>query len=175
MFIDLYKPVLTINPTAGSTLGFKHSNEYKKLISQSRKGKPLSEATKKRLSLLFSGKLNPFWSKKHSYETKNKMSLSKQGSFNPMFDKKKSDEFIKHMFKDRTRAANTQFGVKKSLETLNKLRKKVYVYNSNKELTASYIGAVVASKELHISNQTINKYIDTGNIYKGKYFYSSLQ
>lgn len=60
MFIDLYKPTLNINPRAGSSLGFKHSSKSKELISQSRKGKPLSEATKKRLSLLLSGELNPF-------------------------------------------------------------------------------------------------------------------
>lgn len=58
--IDLYKPLLNLNPTAGSSLGFKHSEESKKLISEFRKGKPLSDSTKKRLSILFSGELNPF-------------------------------------------------------------------------------------------------------------------
>lgn len=58
--IDLYKPVLNLNPTAGSSMGFKHSEESKKLISEFRKGKPLSESTKKRLSILFSSELNPF-------------------------------------------------------------------------------------------------------------------
>jgi hypothetical protein len=41
-------------------MGFKHSEESKRLISEFRKGKPLSEDTKKRLSALFSGELNPF-------------------------------------------------------------------------------------------------------------------
>jgi hypothetical protein len=59
-YIDLYKPVLNLNPTAGSSMGFKHSEESKKLISEFRKGKPLSDSTKKRLSILFSGELNPF-------------------------------------------------------------------------------------------------------------------
>jgi group I intron endonuclease len=58
--IDLYKPVLNLNPTAGSSKGFNHSEESKRLISEFRKGKPLSEKTKKRLSTLFSGELNPF-------------------------------------------------------------------------------------------------------------------
>jgi group I intron endonuclease len=60
MQMSLYKPSLNINPVAGSTLGFKHSEESKKLMSEFRKGKPMSEATKKKLSLAFSGKLNPF-------------------------------------------------------------------------------------------------------------------
>jgi hypothetical protein len=51
---------LNINPRAGSSLGFKHPEESKKLIAEFRKGKPLSEETKSRLSVLLSGELNPF-------------------------------------------------------------------------------------------------------------------
>ena len=68
-------------------MGFKHSEESKRLISEFRKGKPLSSETKKRLSELFSGELNPFWSKIHSPETLEKMSKSKLGVLNPMFKK----------------------------------------------------------------------------------------
>jgi hypothetical protein len=56
----LYKPILNINPLPGSSLGFKHSEESKKLISYFRKGKPLSEEIKSRLSTLLFGELNPF-------------------------------------------------------------------------------------------------------------------
>jgi hypothetical protein len=59
-YIDLYAPALNINPVAGSSLGFKHSEESKKLISEFRKGRVLSLDVKKKLSLLFSGELNPF-------------------------------------------------------------------------------------------------------------------
>ena len=59
-YIDLYKPVYNLNPTAGSSLGFKHSKESRRLISEARKGVTLSDAAKKRLSILFSGELNPF-------------------------------------------------------------------------------------------------------------------
>lgn len=79
MHIDLYKPILNLNPTAGSSMGFKHSEESKKLMSEFRKGKPLSEETKQKLSTLFSGELNPFWSKTHSPATLKRMSLSKGG------------------------------------------------------------------------------------------------
>ena len=89
-YIDLYKPILNLNPIAGSSLGFKHSEESKKLIYEFRKGKPLSEKTKKKLSELFSGELNPFWSKTHSSNTLKKMSKSKLGSLNPMYNKGKS-------------------------------------------------------------------------------------
>lgn len=59
-FINIYKPVLNLNPIAGSSMGFKHPEESKKIMSEFRKGKPLSENTKKKLSDLFSGELNPF-------------------------------------------------------------------------------------------------------------------
>lgn len=58
--IDKYKPILNLNPKAGSSLNFKHTEESKRLISEFRKGKPLSKETKKKLSTLFSGELNPF-------------------------------------------------------------------------------------------------------------------
>lgn len=111
-YINLYKPVLNSNPTAGSSMGFKHSEESKRLISEFRKSKPLSEDThgKKRLSALFSGELNPFWSKKHSPETLEKMSKYKVGELNPMFNKEKSKEFIAFMLRDRKGAYNRMFG-----------------------------------------------------------------
>ena len=79
-YINLHKPVYNLNPIAGSSMGFKHSDESKRLISEFRKGKPLSSKTKNRLSELFSGELNPFWSKVHSTVTLKKMSESKLGT-----------------------------------------------------------------------------------------------
>jgi hypothetical protein len=64
------------------------------------------------------------------------MSKSKSGSLNPMFNKPKSKEFIEQMFRDKTGA---NVWVTKSPETLAKLSKKVYVYDSNtKELVYCY-------------------------------------
>lgn len=69
-YIDLYKPELKINPKADSTLGFKHSEETKQLISEFRTGKSMSEETRARLSELFSVTLNPFYGKTHTSEPK---------------------------------------------------------------------------------------------------------
>jgi len=122
--INLYKPVYNLNPIAGSSMGFKHSEESKRLISEFRIGKRLSDETKKKLSALFSGELNPFWSKVHSTVTLEKMSKSKVGTLNPMFNKEKSKEFIEHMHKDRKGSNNRMFGKPKSEETLDKMRKR---------------------------------------------------
>jgi len=59
-YIDLYKPSLNINATAGSSLNFKHTPETKDLIINSRLGTLLSNKTKKILSQKLSGNLNPF-------------------------------------------------------------------------------------------------------------------
>ena len=67
------------------------------------------------------------------------------------------------------------FGKAKSEETLAKLRKKVYIYDMNKELINSYDSLVIAVKDLHIASETIKKYLDTNKLYKNKYFYSELQ
>lgn len=174
-YIDLYKPVLNINPTAGSSMGFKHTEETKNLLSEFRKGKPLSEETKKKLSILFSGKLNPFWSKTHTPETLEKMSKSKIGKLNPMFNKEKSKEFIEQMYKDKTGINNPMYGKAKSKETLEKLRKKVYIYDSNKQFIRCYDSVGFAVKDLHIAAETIKKYLDTDKKYKEKFFYSSIK
>ena len=47
-YFELYKPTLNINSKASSSLGFKHYEESKKLIAEFRKGKPLSDETKKK-------------------------------------------------------------------------------------------------------------------------------
>jgi group I intron endonuclease len=95
-YIDLLKPILNLNPIAGSSLGFKHSDETKALLTSLRTGKSLSEETKQLLSELFSGELNPFWGK-----TLTRIKLSKIGELNPMYGKDKSPEFIKQMYKDK--------------------------------------------------------------------------
>lgn len=104
---------------------------------------------KKKLSQLFSGELNPFWSKKHNSNSLNKMSKSKIGELNPMFGKPKSKEFIEQMYKDKTGANNP-------------MSKKVYVYDAiTKEFIKCYDSRVSAVQDLNISKVTINKYIDT--------------
>jgi len=130
-YIDLYKPILNINTIAGSTLGFKHTDETKKIIAEFRKGKSLSKETRERLSILFSGELNPFWGKIHNINTLDKMKKSKLGKLNPMFNKEKSKEFVEQMYKDKSGINNPIYGKSHNAKTLEKLRKKVYVYNSD--------------------------------------------
>ena len=103
------------------------------------------------------------------------MSKFKVGKLNPMFNKEKSKEFISFMIRDRRGTNNPMFGKPKSEETLAKLRKRVYVYDNNKQFINCYHGIKLAVKDLDIAAETIKKYLDTGKLYKNKYFYSELQ
>lgn len=103
------------------------------------------------------------------------MSESKLGTLNPMFNKEKSKEFIEHMYKDKRGSNNPMFGKSKSEETLAKMRKKVYVYDSNKEFIIIYDSIKFAVEDLHVAAKTIKKYLDTDKMYKNKYFYSKLK
>lgn len=66
-------------------------------------------------------------------------------------------------------------GKTKSEETLAKLRKKVYVYNSSREFIKCYDSVGSAVKDLRIAAETIKKFLDSDKLYKDKYFYSDLQ
>ena len=82
-YIKIYQPALNINPIAGSSLGFHHSEESKQKIAQFKLGKSLSTTTKQYLSELFKGKNNPFFGKSHKQETLIKLSQIKKGSSIP--------------------------------------------------------------------------------------------
>lgn len=170
-YLDLYKPILNLNPTAGSSLGFKHSEESKRLIAESRTGQLLSEATKLKLGVLFSGELNPFWNKIHSEETLAKMSELKLGELNPMFNKEKSPEFIEQMYRDKSGENNPMFGKTHSEETLTKMRKRVYVYNADtKELVQEYESITLAKKELKMGYDTLKKLCNNNKVFKERIF-----
>jgi hypothetical protein len=122
-YIDTLKPQLNLSPTAGSNLGFNHSEETKQLLSnlrtgtklpeetkailsKLRMGTKLSKETKEKLSKLFSGELNPFYGKTHNQDTLLKIKLSKIGELNPMFGKNKSPEFVEQMYRDKSGSNN---------------------------------------------------------------------
>ena len=79
------------------------------------------------------------------------------------------------MYKYRKGYNNPMFGKPKSEVTLAKMRKKVYIYDSNREFIMCYDSIKFAVKYLHIAAETISKYLDTDKLYKNKCFYSKLQ
>lgn len=75
-YIDLLKPEYNILKKAGSSLGFKHSEETLKKLS----------AAQKAIDRL--GKNHPMFGKKHTEESLAKISDAKKGEKHPMFGRK---------------------------------------------------------------------------------------
>jgi group I intron endonuclease len=109
-----------ISPVAGSTLGFRHSDEAKVKISKAQSGtKPsdehrqkLSEAlrgrkfsneSRARMSASRCGEKNHMWGKKHSDKTRAKMSVAHRGVKHHFWGKKHSDETKAKMVEKRLR------------------------------------------------------------------------
>lgn len=82
-FIDKLKPEYNICKTAGNKLGVKHSNETKLKISNSNKGRIISQESRDKISETLTGRKN----KAHSLETKAKISNKNKGrSYNSRED-----------------------------------------------------------------------------------------
>jgi hypothetical protein len=81
-----------------------------------------------------------------------------------------SPDFIDMQKRNKIGVNNPLFGVIKSPDTIAKLTKLVYVYNS---VDLSYIGSystVQCSKEFNLGKDTLSKYLLNGNTFKGKIF-----
>ena len=72
--------------------GVKHTQKTKDLLSEQRKGKKMSEETKRKLSVANKGKIKGPTGKKMSEETKRKISESKKGKKHTLEAKKKISE-----------------------------------------------------------------------------------
>lgn len=149
-YLDLLKPDYNINPTAGSLLGFKHSEQTKAAMRQVKLGLKFSELTKvkmrksnlERLNRL--GKLGHFQGKYHSKESKAKI-----GSYN--LGRKHSTETIEKMI------ANSPLSL--SVVVTNTETSEI------KELTSKR----QAAKYLNTSLGTVINYEKSGKLFQGKY------
>lgn len=91
---------------AGNTLGHRHSDETKLLLSEIAKGRRASGDTKRKMSLSRTGELNGMFGKHHTEESKEKMRYLKDGRLrseaqkginNPFYGKKHSEESLRKM------------------------------------------------------------------------------
>ena len=131
-----------------SALGLKHSEETKRRIAESSKGRVVSEETRKKLSVALKGRSLPEEQKQHlskinlgkrlSQETKQKISKSGKGKhcgkdnpmygkgfpgeLNPMYGKHHTDEVKKHLSDINKGELNHFYGKHHTEESLQKMR-----------------------------------------------------
>lgn len=90
--------------------GNKHTEESKKIIAESSKGRPVSKETRKKLSEINSGSNNPHYGKKQSDETKNKKAetLAKNGGHPNKGKKLSIDQKEKFSMKGKKHSQETK-------------------------------------------------------------------
>jgi group I intron endonuclease len=73
-YITLLMPYYNVLKQGYSSLGYKHTEETKKLLSELAKNRIHSDLTKSLIARALTGENNPFYNKSHSVETKVRMS-----------------------------------------------------------------------------------------------------
>ena len=160
-YFDKLNPKYNILKVAGSSLNYNHTQETKAKISNSLKGVYVKEKS-------------PLFGKVHTKETKALMSLKKIKENNPLFGKVHSEK-TKELMRQKA------LGRKHSDETLLKMSiakgSFVYIYekfvSEGFKLIGSFVSIRRAAKFLGISGSTVKRYINSGEIFKDRYKFSS--
>jgi len=153
-YIDVLKPSMNILQMAGSSLGFKHSEKTKALIS-----------------LANSGINHPLYGKKHLAETLAKMSESHKG-------KTISAETKALLSKALSGDNHPRYGKVHSAETVAKISAArgggiIFVYDSKGSLHNTFTSAREAGIYFNCTHSTILKYCINGLMFKGQWILST--
>jgi hypothetical protein len=84
-----------------------------------------------------------------------------------MYNKQLSLEFKYMQTRNKKGINNPLFGTKKSAITLAKITKLVYVYNAEDMSYVDIYPTVKCSKTFKIGKDTLSKYLNSGQAYKG--------
>jgi len=160
-YFNILNPQYNILKIAGSSRGFKHSEETKMKISKS-----LKEIYKKEKSALLG--------RTHTEETKKLMSLKKAKNNNPFFGKthnKDTIELIRKKALGRIHSKETK--LKMSAVRGNPVN--IYEKRSLEgfKLIGSFVSGRRAGRFLNISGSTVIKYMNSGEIFKERYKFLS--
>ena len=160
-YIDTLNPVYNTLKIAGSSSGYKHTQESKDKRSKILKG-------------VYTGTKSLLYGRTHRDDTKDLMSLSKKGINNPLYGKIHTNETKELM---RQKALGRQH-LPSTLEKMSKVSgNPVNIYekcsNEGFKLIGNFISARKAGLFLGISGTTIIKYMHSGEIFKDRYKFSS--
>jgi len=147
----------------GSYRDFKHSEETKTKISKSLKG-----IYKKEKSALFG--------RTHTKETRKLMSLKKARNNNPLFGKTQSKdtiELIRQKALGRIHSEETKLKMSAVRGNPVNIYEKCSSASEGFKLIGSFVSARRAGKFLDISGSTVIRYMNSGEIFKERYKFSS--
>lgn len=159
-YMDSIKPVYNTLKIAGSSSGYKHSQESKDKRSLSLKGK-------------YTGTDSSLYGKTHTEQTKELMSSMRKGQDNYFYGKAHTDE-TRELMKQKA------MGRKHSPSTLEKMSKvrgnPVNIYEKCDSEEFKFIGNFISARKaglfLGISASTITKYMRSGEVFKDRYIFS---
>ena len=160
IYLGSLGPVYNILKTAGSSSGHTLSEGTKAKISQALKG-------------VHVGDKSPWFGKTFSEETKQRMSLKKAGENNPLFGKTHSEEtknLMSHKALGRKHSEDTK--LKMSAVRGNFLNIYEKCDKEGFKLIGSFVSARRAGKFLGMSGSTVNRYVNSGAIFKDRYKFS---
>lgn len=158
-YIDLLEPEYNICQTAGSMLGFRHTEESKAKTAAAQLGKKLSDEHKANISEGMKGRVFTRTEKNKivcTEETRAKMSITRQG-----FSAEKRLKIAEKLALAARRIGDN--GVNPT--TLE-------VTNNKTGETVKYVSVRGAARELGISHATILKYLKLGKVYKQIYSFN---
>nr|YP_009722256.1 hypothetical protein [Morchella importuna]QGN66658.1 hypothetical protein [Morchella importuna] len=159
-YLDLLKPEYNILKIAGSSLGFKHSEDTKAKISKSLKG-------------IYVGKNSALFGRVHSEETKALMSIKKLGDKNHNFGRTLSEEtkeLIRLRAQGRIHSEETKALISQKHGNPVNIYEKV---SGEFSLIGSFVSKRKAAQFLEISAGTVTRYMQSGKLFKDKYKFST--
>lgn len=160
-YLDKLDPQYNILKIAGSSLGYKHSQESKDKKSKALKG-------------VYVGIKSALFGRNHTEETKLKMSLKRGGKDNPLYGKTHSEEtkeLIRQKALNRKHLRETKDKISQSRGNPVNIYEKCS--SEGFKLIGSFVSARRAAKFLDMSGTTVIKYMNSGEVYKERYKFSS--
>ncbi|KAG0632687.1 hypothetical protein HOY80DRAFT_914371 [Tuber brumale] len=163
-----------------SSIGYKHTEATKQMLSELAKNRVHSDQTKALISRALTGENNPFYNKTHSVETK--LRIIEANSAYPVYIYNSYRELIV-VFPSVTTLAkliNSNHStivsyiknkvLFREIKNSSHIKKAIFVYNTNKEFICKLDGVTHAEREFSISHEIIKKYALLNKAYGGYIF-----
>ena len=156
-YLDKFQPEYNILKTAGSLLGFKHSESTRERLSKFYTGRVIPQEVRDKLSNSQKGRV-------HTAEALAKMSKSKLG-------RKLSEEHKKNISAasvGRTQSEESKLKISATNGTA------IVVHDTETGEITNFVSMREVSRHFSVSNNTISRYIKLGLLFKNKFKISKL-